>query len=114
MNMTKSFSQVLLLTAFCMLSFGSWAQFMEIKEHAAEIQSLDIGNAATTNGLIYIRRCDQCSQVGVSFRAQTRFYDGKQSITALDAEALAGRGATVLYDVQSRYVTRVIFWPVSN
>ncbi len=87
---------------------------MEIQEHAAEILNLDLGNAPSTNGLIYVRRCDSCNQVGVSFRAQTRFYDGKRPISAVAAEALAGRGATVLYEPGSRYVTRVIFWPVSK
>lgn len=93
---------------------GSSAQLMEAKEYAAEISRFEFGNAPTTNGLIFVRRCDQCAETGVSFRAQTQYFDGRRAITAEAAEQLSDRGATVMFDPGSRYVTRVVFWPASK
>jgi len=89
------------------------AQFMEIKEYAAELATTKFGKAPTTGGLIYVKRCDGCPTMGVTFRAQTQFLDGKRSITAVAAERLSNRGATLLFDPKTRYVTRVIYWPAS-
>ena len=114
MNITRSLLKLTTTLAFAVLCAGSAAQFMEAKEYAAELENVEFGNAPTTNGLIYIRRCDHCHQQGVTFRAQTQFFDGKRPITAVVAEKLTGRGATLLFDPDSRYVSRVIFWPASK
>ncbi len=96
-------------------AFGSAAnaQFMEIKEYAAELRTTEFGNAPTSGGLIYVRRCDGCPVMGVTFRPQTLFQDGRRTITAAAAEKITTRGATVLFDPETRYVTRVIYWPAS-
>ncbi len=114
MNMTRSLHKLTLIITCVVLSAGSTAQLLEAKEYAAELNNVEFGSAPTTNSLIFVKRCDQCSRLGVSFRAQTQFFDGKRSITAVAAEKLTGRGATVLFDPDSRYISRVIFWPASK
>ncbi|MEM7083574.1 MAG: hypothetical protein AAF465_12655 [Pseudomonadota bacterium] len=109
MNTKRFFS--LIIAALFFSSVPTSAQLMDIKEHSAELERVEFGTAPTTGGLIYIKRCDFCATQGVTFRAQTRFFDGKQPITAKAAEALINRGATLIFDPDSRYVTRVTFWP---
>lgn len=88
----------------------TFAQFMEAKEYSAEIDSVDFGNAPTAGGLVYVKRCDQCAVTGVTFHSQTRFFDGDRVISADAAEKLGQRGATLLFDPETRYVTRVVYW----
>ncbi len=96
-----------------LLGAAASAQLMEMKEYAAELATPEFGKAPTTGGLIYVKRCDGCPTMGVTFRAQTQFKDGKRTITAVAAEQLSDRGATLLFDPITRYVTRVIYWPAN-
>lgn len=114
MNTTRSLHKLALILACILFSASATAQFMQAKEFAAELEHVEFGNAPSTNSLIFVKRCDQCPRLGVTFRTQTQYFDGTRPITAAAAENLAGRGATVLFDPDSRYVTRVIFWPTSN
>ena len=114
MNTTQSLHKLAIAFVCGLLCAGSAAQFMEAREFAAELEQVEFGSAPTTGGLIFVKRCDQCSQQGVTFRAQTQYFDGDRQITAVAAEKLSGRGATVLFDPESRFVSRVIFWPESK
>ncbi|MFK8032128.1 MAG: hypothetical protein AB8G18_18000 [Gammaproteobacteria bacterium] len=112
--MNKSpFLAKLIATLMLALCASAGAQLMEAQEYAAEMEIAEFGNAPTAGGLVYIKRCDQCPKTGVTFRAQTRFFDGRRAISAVAAERLAERGATLLFDPETRYVTRVIYWPAN-
>lgn len=114
MNTTQSLHKLAIAFACGLLCAVSAAQFMDAREFAAELERVEFGNAPTTGGLIFVKRCDQCSQQGVTFHTQTQYFDGDRQITALTAEKLTGRGATVLFDPESKIVSRVIFWPESK
>ena len=113
MDMNTSLRKTVLALLCGLMCAGVSAQFMEAKEFAAELDQVEFGNAPTSGGTIFVKRCDQCTSLAVTFRAQTRFFDGDRPITAAKAEQIVDRGATVLFDPDSRDVVRVIFWPAS-
>ena len=79
-------------------------------EYAAEVLKAKLGNAPTRGGLIYVKRCDECQIEGVSFDASTLYFQDDDQISAKEAQARNGQGATVFYQPTTKLVTRVVFW----
>ena len=79
-------------------------------EEAAEVSRLELQPGAGDGTRIYARICDQCQLLNLRISENTRVFRRKTPITLRDATQLRGIGATVLFDPQSKDITRIIFW----
>jgi len=79
-------------------------------EFAAETSITVLGDKPLSGGTVFVKRCDQCPRVAVSFNAGTLYYQQRKRISVDAAMALDGQGATIFYDPKTKYVTRVVFW----
>lgn len=79
-------------------------------EYAAEAESLDIFVVDDSRARINARRCDYCELLTLTVDAQTRILMDGVQVTVQDAERVRNDGATVLFDPETRRVTRILLW----
>ena len=79
-------------------------------EEAAEVMRLELQPGAGEGTRIYARICDQCEMLNLRISENTTVFRRKTPITLRDATQLRGIGATVLFDPDTKDITRIIFW----
>ena len=100
---------------FALLLAGSAAAasaantYFELIEYAAEVERLELATSPVQ--LLYARRCDESPMLALSVGPDSQVFDGKSRITLAAAARFTNRGGTVLFEPQTRRVTRIIFWP---
>lgn len=93
-----------------LIALPVFANQLEHLEFAAEVLETRLGNAPVKGGLIYVKRCDECKTEGVSFDNRTLYFQESNLISASEAQARDGNGATIFFHPKSKLVTRVVFW----
>ena len=84
-------------------------QAMEHQEYAAELDAKQLQYAPVNGGIFYVKRCDYCPTIGISFVPGTLYFQDRQRISAAQAKAILSGGVTVFFDPASKYVTRVVY-----
>lgn len=98
-----------LFIALCGASALLAAPFVH-KEYAAETTATRLGSTPLQGGTLYVKRCDHCALTTVSVNADTLYYRHGELISTASAVALDGQGATIFFDPETKYVTRIVFW----
>lgn len=99
-----------LLVLAALLIAGQASATLEHVEYAAEAESLDIFVVDDANGRINARRCDFCELLTLTVTPNTRILLDGRPVGVLDAERYRNDGATVLFDPETREVTRILLW----
>lgn len=86
------------------------ADSIVLVEEAAEVSRLELQPGSGDGTRIYARICDHCEMLSLRIGQGTSVFRRKTPITLTQATQLRGVGATVLFDPQTRDITRIIFW----
>lgn len=79
-------------------------------EEAAEVSDLRINTDGVASGFVYARICDACELLKLRLGNDSRILRKRQPLHLDDAQALRGKGATVMFDPQTLKITRIIYW----
>ena len=99
-----------IVLSFVLCIIPAFGAGMVLQEYAAEIDAVHLGNTPQSGGLFYVKQCDHCPIIGVSFQPNTLFFLNNQQISTKQALNIVDGGATVFFDPTSRFVTRVVYW----
>ena len=81
-------------------------------EEAIETSTAEVTVPATPGGSLSARSCGSCAYVTVTLADTTRFFVGRQEISAAQFQQMVAdgkpRSLTILYDRANRTMTRVV------
>lgn len=83
---------------------------LRVVEDAAETIPLDLVLTSPDAGRINARLCDRCELLTLTVDANTAVLSHGARKTLQDAHDRGARGATVIFDHESRVVTRIVLW----
>ena len=83
---------------------------LRVLEEAAESSLLDISLSTDSDGRVLARLCDSCELLTLSVNESTQVFLGGAPATLRMAVENRARGATVIFDPESRVVKRILLW----
>jgi hypothetical protein len=83
---------------------------LRVVEDAAETVPLDLVLTAPDAGRINARLCDRCELLTLTVDADTAVLLHGARKTLQDAKDRGDRGATVIFDRESKIVRRIVLW----
>ncbi|MGE0082033.1 MAG: hypothetical protein AB7U81_12115 [Thiohalomonadaceae bacterium] len=98
-------NKILAIVVFALAAFGAHGQVKYI-EDAVESAYVELLLGDNGRGKVHIPECDVCPSLYID--ENTRAYLDGKPITLQEARQRARKGATVIYDLETKAITRII------
>ena len=107
----KNACAALLLAATCLVAAPAGAELLS-PDAAIETSTARVTVPSTVGSSVSARSCDSCPYVTISLADTTRFFLGRQELSAGEYHSAVAdgrpRGLTITYNRQTREITRVV------
>ena len=106
-NLTKPLTGALagLLLA---LASGAAQAVLELVEQAVEAVELEVRVDASRTGYAIGARCDTCRKQRFTITPETVYVRNAQRVDPSQASSFSGRPGTIIYDIETREVTKIL------